>query len=43
MSSAPQHVKTAKALPARTALMMENLEKTQRLTNEELEQPLIHE
>jgi len=37
MSSASQH---AKALPARIALMTESLEKTQRLTHEELEQPL---
>jgi len=40
MSSASQHVEIPKALPARIALMMESLEKTQRLTHEELEQPL---
>jgi len=40
MLSACQHVEIAKALPVRIALMMESLEKTHRLTSEELEQPL---
>jgi len=33
-------VEIAKALPARIALMMNSLEKTQRLTHEESQQPL---
>jgi len=40
MLSASQHVEIEKALPARIALIMESLEKTQILTSEELEQPL---
>jgi len=40
MPTASQHVEIAKALHARTALMLESLEKTQRLTHDKLEQLL---